>query len=163
MKPKQAMKSNAIHLKVGFILVAAWMAGRVLAADSGSISAGLFTRNYAGLVKGRTYRLTTSEEKGGDPMMDVGDIRAHLAVVDVGPGVYSPGDGYPDQTYGGDEQGYGVPTFHIATAGVSPELLKAGSRPPRPWLRDIQTGYLMNYAFRAMRPYLWQQTPRLSG
>ena len=115
------------------------------------------------LVKGRTYRLTSSEEKGGDPMMDIGDIRAHLAVADVGPGVFSIGYGFPNQTYGGDEQGYGVPTFHFATAGVAPALLKAGPRPLEPLLRDVQTGYLMNCAFRAIRPYIWQQTPRLSG
>ena len=237
--PKQFMKCKNIHLKGWSILAAAAMGGPVLAADSGSISAGLFTRNYAGqrsdfsgqvgfefvpaaaisvtalgrsvsggairkphavslwdcatekplgrvvvsaasskdeqgfacelltsplqLLKGRTYRLTSSEEKGGDPMMDIGDIRAHLAVADVGPGVFSTGDGFPNQIYGGDEQGYGVPTFHFATVGVVPELLKAGPRPLEPLIRDIETGYLMNCAFRAIRPYLWQQTPRLSG
>ncbi len=115
------------------------------------------------LTKGRSYRLTSAEEKDGDPMMDLGDLREHLAVADLGPGVYSTGDGFPDQTYGGDEQGYGVPTLHFSTAGVAPALLNSGPRPPLPWLRDIQTGYLMNCAFRAIRPYIWQQNPRLSG
>ena len=32
-----------------------------------------------------------------------------------------------------------------------------------PLLRDIKTGYLLNCAFRAIRPYIWRQEPRLSG
>ena len=35
------------------------------------------------LEKGRSYRLTSGEEKSGDPMMDISDVRAHLAVADV--------------------------------------------------------------------------------
>jgi hypothetical protein len=37
------------------------------------------------------------------------------------------------------------------------------SPPPPPLLRDVQTGYLLNYTFRAIRPYSWNQTPLLSG
>jgi hypothetical protein len=29
--------------------------------------------------------------------------------------------------------------------------------------RDVRTGYLMNYTFRAIRPYIWKQQPLLTG
>ncbi len=106
------------------------------------------------LAKGRSYRLTSGEEKGGDPMMDIGDIRAHLAVADVGPGVFAVGDAYPKQNFGRDEQGYGLPTLYFDTTGVAPGLLKVGPREPTPFLRVLQTGYLMNCTFRAIRPYM---------
>jgi hypothetical protein len=37
------------------------------------------------------------------------------------------------------------------------------SETPHPMIRDIQTVYLMNCTFRAIRPYLWRQNPLLSG
>lgn len=115
------------------------------------------------LEKGVSYRLTSGEEKSGDPMMDIGDIRAHLAVADVGPGVFAVGDAYPKQNFGRNEQGYGLPAFYFDPTGVAPALLKAGPREPAPFLRDLQTGYLMNCTFRAIRPYIWKQIPRLTG
>ncbi len=35
--------------------------------------------------------------------------------------------------------------------------------PMRPLVRDINVGYLMNYTFRAIRPYIWKQQPLLTG
>ena len=32
-----------------------------------------------------------------------------------------------------------------------------------PLLRDVRTGYLMHCTFRAIRPYIWKQTPLLTG
>lgn len=115
------------------------------------------------LQPGRSYCLTSSEVAGGDPWMDIGEIRAHLAVADVGPGVYTVGSSYPESSYGADEQGYGLPTLYFDTNGISPTLLQAGSPPPTPLLRDLQTGYLLNCTFRAITPYSWNQTPLLSG
>lgn len=117
------------------------------------------------LQKDRTYRLTSGEENGGDPMMDLGDISAHLAVANVGPGVYAVGDAYPKQKFGRDQQGYGLPTFHFNTAGLAPELLKAAARGPKPFLRDLTTGYLLQYSFMSPRPYCWgdDKTVMLSG
>ena len=108
------------------------------------------------LEQGRSYRITSGEEAGGDPMMEIGDIRAHLAVADVGPGVYEMGDAYPKQTYGLAEQGYGVPTLYFDTTGLAPELLKVGPRPPKPFIRELTTGYLLQYSFLSPRPYCWR-------
>jgi hypothetical protein len=116
------------------------------------------------LEQGRSYRITSGEEAGGDPMMEIGDIRAHLAVADVGPGVYSEGDAYPKRTYGLAEQGYGVPTLYFDTTGLAPELLKVGPRPPKPFIRELTTGYLLQYSFMSPRPYCWGGKPvMLSG
>ena len=115
------------------------------------------------LEKGRSYRLTSGEEKSGDPMLDLSDIRAHLTVADVGPGVFSVGDGYPKENYGSEEQGYGLPIFYFEATGIAPGLLKVGPRGPVPFVGDLATGYLMNCSFRAIRPYIWKQTPRLTG
>ena len=35
----------------------------------------------------------------------------HMAVAEILRGVYAQGDTYPDASYGGAEQGYGVPAF----------------------------------------------------
>jgi hypothetical protein len=115
------------------------------------------------LAQGRSYRLTSSEVAGGDTWMDIVEISTHLAVADVGPGVYTTGNGYPESSYGIGEQGYGLPTLYFDTNGFAPALLQVGRKPPTPLLRDIQTGYLLNCTFRAIRPYSWSQTPRLSG
>ncbi|MCX6937275.1 MAG: hypothetical protein NTU80_05160 [Verrucomicrobia bacterium] len=117
------------------------------------------------LEQGRSYRLTSGEEAGGDPMMEIGDIRAHLAVADVGPGVYSEGDAYPKRTYGLAKQGYGLPTLYFDTTGLAPELLKVGPRPPKPFIRELTTGYLLQYSFMSPRPYCWgdEKTVMLSG
>jgi hypothetical protein len=117
------------------------------------------------LEKGRSYRLTSGEEAGGDPMMEIGDIRAHRAVVDVGLGVFAVGDAYPKQTYGREGQGYGLPTLYFDTTALAPELLKVGPRPPTPFLRELSTGYLLQYSFMSPRPYCWtnDQTVMLSG
>lgn len=32
-----------------------------------------------------------------------------------------------------------------------------------PFVRDVRTGYLLNCTFRAIRPYIWKQTPLLTG
>jgi hypothetical protein len=115
------------------------------------------------LQQGRSYRLTSSEVAGGDPMMDITEICAHLAVADVGPGVFAVGSGYPESSYGTGEQGYGLPTLYFKTNGIAPALLQVGHVPPTPLLRDVQTGYLLNCTFRAITPYSWNQTPLLSG
>ncbi len=116
------------------------------------------------LEQGRSYRITSGEEAGGDPMMEIGDIRAHLAV-DVGLGVFAMGDVYPKQTYGREGQGYGLPTLYFDTTGLAPELLKVGPRPPTPFLRELTTGYLLQYSFLSPRPYSWgnEKTVMLSG
>ena len=119
--------------------------------------------NPATLQQGRSYCLTSSEVAGGDSWMDIGEIRAHLAVAEVGPGVYTTGSSYPASAYGTDEEGYGPPTLYFSTNGIAPALLQVGSPPSPPLLRDIQTGYLLNCAFRAITPYSWTQTPLLSG
>lgn len=117
------------------------------------------------LEKDRSYRITSGEEAGGDPMMEIGDIRAHLAMADVGPGVFAVGDAYPKQRYGRAGQGYGLPTFYFDKTGLAPELLKAGPRPPKPFLRELTTGYLLQYSFLSPRPYCWSDdnTVMLSG
>jgi hypothetical protein len=115
------------------------------------------------LQQGRSYCLTSSEVSGGDPWMDIHDIRDHLAVATVGPGAYTTGSGYPESSYGADDQGYGLPTLYFDTNGIAPALLQVGNPPPTPLLRDVQAGYLLNCTFRAIRPYSWTQTPLLSG
>ncbi len=117
------------------------------------------------LEKGRSYRITSGEEAGGDPMMNIGDISGHLAVADVGLGVYAVGDAYPRQTYGRIGQGYGLPTLYFDTTGLPPEALKIGPRPPKPLLRELATGYLLQYSFMSPRPYSWSDvnTVMLSG
>jgi hypothetical protein len=42
------------------------------------------------LESGCTYRITSSEEKGSDAMMDIGRIAAHIGVATVQSGVYVP-------------------------------------------------------------------------
>ncbi len=34
---------------------------------------------------------------------------------------------------------------------------------PKPLIREVQTGYLLNCTFRAIRPYIWKQWPLLTG
>ena len=34
---------------------------------------------------------------------------------------------------------------------------------PKPLIREIQTGYLLNCTFRAIRPYIWKERPLLTG
>jgi hypothetical protein len=118
--------------------------------------------NPATLQQGRSYCLTSSEVAGGDSWMDINNIRAHLAVADVGPGVYTTSSFYPASTYGTADQGYGVPTLYFNTNEIAPALLQAGRRPP-PLRRDVPTGYLLNCTFRAITPYSWTRTPLLSG
>jgi len=115
------------------------------------------------LQQGRSYCLTSSELAGGDPWMDISEIRGHLAVADVGPGVYSTGNSYPASNYGTDQQGYGLPTLYFNANGIATDLLQVGRPPPIPLLRDVQTGCLLNCTFRAITPYSWTQTPILSG
>jgi len=117
------------------------------------------------LEKDRSYRITSGEEAGGDPMMEIGDISAHLPVADVGLGVFAVGDAYPKQTYGRTGQGYGLPTLYFDTTGLAPELFKAGPRLPKPFLRELTTGYLLQYSFMSPRPYVWadDKTVMLSG
>jgi hypothetical protein len=115
------------------------------------------------LTADRKYRITSSEVRGGDPMVDIGDLRDHLAVVEILRGAYAEGDRYPEATYGGAEQGYGVPAFFLATTGLEAALLKPPSYEPQPMLRDISTGYLLHYNFLSPRPYCWKGDPLLSG
>ncbi|MCW3061761.1 MAG: hypothetical protein JWQ02_3582, partial [Capsulimonas sp.] len=113
------------------------------------------------LAKDHRYRITSSEMQGGDPMMEVADVTKHAGVATVGTGVYGAGAAYPSAKYGGDEQGYGVPTFYFDTAGVKPALLKAANHGTAPLIRDIPTGYLLQCSFLSPRPYCWQGTDSL--
>jgi hypothetical protein len=108
------------------------------------------------LAKGRSYRITSSEEKNGDPMMDLADITGHAGVAAVGTGVYETDSGYPSAKYGRDEQGYGLPTFYFDEVGVKPALLSPAAHGPTPFIRDIQAGYLLQCSFLSPRPYCWQ-------
>ena len=111
----------------------------------------------------RRYRLTSSEEAGGDPFLDNTEIRPHSAVAEVLCGAYAEGNAYPARNYGGEEHGYGLPTLYFDTAGLAP-LLKVASAEPAPFLRDLPTGYLLNCFFLSPRPYCWQaQDCLLSG
>ncbi len=130
--------------------------------DSGSYASELL-KVPVWLSPGQAYRITSSEEAGGDPFFDLADVGEHQAAVEVRSGVFATGDTYPAQTYGHAEQGYGLPTIFFDVAGLGPTLLKAG-REPTPFLRDVTTGYLLNCFFMSPRPYCWQGTDcRLSG
>ena len=115
------------------------------------------------LSAGQFYRITSSEEAGGDPFFEIADIDQHLAAVEVRSGVFATSDTYPAQTYGHTEQGYGLPTLFFDAAGVASALLRTG-REPTPFLRELRTGYLLNCFFMSPRPYCWQDADcRLSG
>jgi hypothetical protein len=115
------------------------------------------------LSAGQSYRITSSEEAGGDPFFDIADIGEHLAAAEVRSGVFATLDTYPAQTYGHAEQGYGLPTLFFDAAGAVSALLKTGGE-PTPCLRELTTGYLLNCFFMSPRPYCWQGTEcRLSG
>jgi len=113
------------------------------------------------LQKDHRYRITSSEEKDGDPMVDVMDITKHSGVATVGTGVFDQVGAYPSAKYGHDEQGYGLPTFYFDEAGLKPALLKVAGNTPLPFLRDISTGYLLQSSFLSPRPYCWQGTDSL--
>lgn len=95
------------------------------------------------LEDGVNYRITSFEEAGGDPFFDLADLPEHSAVAALRSGVYSVGDAYPATSHGGAGQGYGVPTLFF-------DVL-----PPSPFVRDVTTGYLLNYCFMSPRPYCW--------
>ncbi|HEV2438229.1 MAG TPA: hypothetical protein VG077_19740, partial [Verrucomicrobiae bacterium] len=105
------------------------------------------------LAQGRSYRITSSEVAGGDPIMDIADIQKHVGVATVGSGVFAAGNVYPASHYGGSEQGYGLPTFYFDTTGLAPALLKVSQ--PAPFIRDVTTGYLLQCSFMSPKPYCW--------
>jgi len=109
------------------------------------------------------YRISSSEQAGGDPLFDIADVRQHLAVADISSGVYGVGKVFPGVPYGGSDQGYGLPTFYFATSGLDTTLLKADAHTPRPFVRDLDVGYLLRCNFNALEPYCWKGTPKLSG
>jgi len=55
------------------------------------------------------------------------------------------GDRFPENPYGRAGQGYGLPTFRFETL------------PRRPFLREVQTGYLLQSSFLSPRPYCWSR------
>jgi hypothetical protein len=107
------------------------------------------------LDRGRTYRITSSERKDGDAMVDLAQITAHAGVAEVGAGVYTVGDGYPTETFGPAEHGYGLPTFYFDQSGVGTALLTVPRSQPSPFIRDVSTGYLLQCSFMSPRPYCW--------
>ena len=136
--------------------VAVWDAGsrlslaRVTVSPASQVDAQgfafeLLARPVA-LEGGRPYRITSFEEAGGDPFVDITEIPDHLDVAAIGAGAYAVGDAYPATRYGNRQQGYGVPTFYFDRA---PLALK-------PFIRDVTTGYLLQYSFMSPRPYCWQ-------
>jgi len=52
----------------------------------------------------------------------------------------------------------GTPAAAAQTADSAPRGAE-----PKPLIREIQTGYLLNCTFRAIRPYIWTQRPLLTG
>lgn len=114
------------------------------------------------LEKGRAYRITSREEAGGDPMVDISTVEKHLGVARITTGVYTEGDGYPAAGYGGQEQGYGLPTFYFDPAAIDQSLLTPGGQ-AKPFVRDLQIGYLLQCSFSAPEPYSWKGEPLLSG
>jgi len=131
------------HQKLCLVVLAAILAGPLLATGSVTASENLFAQVYTGQ---RNY---FSGQVG-------------FAFVPTVP-LSVTGNSYPASTYGTNEQGYGLPTVNFDTNGIAPALLQGGPVPPTPLLRDLQTGYLLNCAFRAITPYSWNQTPLLSG
>ena len=107
------------------------------------------------LEKGHIYRITSNEEAGGDPIVDISAVRQHLAIADITAGIYTEDDGFPASFCGGIDQAYGLPTFFFEKAGVDRSLTKISSQEPRPLIRDIQTGYLLNCFFMSPKPYCW--------
>ena len=105
------------------------------------------------LERGVSYRITSFEEAGTDPFFDISLVRDHRDVATIRCGVYSEGDAYPASNYGAENQGYGLPTFFFETAE------------PTPFLRELATGYLLQYSFLSPRPYCWpdDNTVMLSG
>jgi hypothetical protein len=65
----------------------------------------------------------------------------------------------PGNTFRGQAGLEGVRAIPLFAAAAP----KAELRGPEPFLRELRTGYLINCTFRAIRPYLWKQTPRLTG
>ncbi|HEV2437303.1 MAG TPA: hypothetical protein VG077_15025, partial [Verrucomicrobiae bacterium] len=108
------------------------------------------------LQGGSSYRITSTESAGGDPTVDITNINQHAGVATVEMGVYENSAIYPDQTYGGNEQGYGVPTFYFDGSKVDPALLQVPG--PAPFIRDVTTGYLLQYSFMSPKPYCWPGT-----
>jgi hypothetical protein len=84
-----------------------------------------------------------------------------LVVLTAGPAMAADSlpasEGSLAQSYSGQRNGFGN------TTGIVPAPLTRGRPEPAPLIRDLQAGYLLNCAFRAIRPYIWKQDPRLSG
>ncbi len=105
------------------------------------------------LESGVSYRITSLEEAGADPFLDIALLRDRCAVATIRSGVYAEGDAYPAVNYGAENQGYGLPTFFFETVA------------PQPFIRELATGYLLQYSFLSPRPYCWpeESTVMLSG
>lgn len=56
--------------------------------------------------------------------------------------------------------GYHAGNQWIAEGTIAPGV---GPHESAPFIRDLETGYLLKCSFRAIRPYMWKQNPRLNG
>lgn len=66
------------------------------------------------LTSGTTYRITTSENSGGDRWLQAssGNLSSHLSNATITKAVYAVGSGYPSSTWGGTNSGYAAPVFY---------------------------------------------------
>jgi len=56
-----------------------------------------------------------------------------------------------------------VMTTALVFLSLSASVFTVTAAEPTPLIRDIQTGYLLNCSFRAIRPYPWKKLPLLTG
>ncbi len=115
------------------------------------------------LEQGLHYAITSSEEAGGDPMLDFNYVPGHLGVARIISGVFSLGDVFPDETQVGIDHGYGLATFVFDATGIDPTLLTVPGTTPQPFVRDLSGGYLLHCNFNALEPWCWKGSPKLSG
>jgi hypothetical protein len=116
------------------------------------------------LEQDRHYAITSSEEAGGDPMLDITNVPGHFGVAGILSGVYAQSDAFPAMSYGSIDQGYGLATFMFDATGIDPTLLRTLGTAPRPFVRDLNVGYLLHCNFNALEPYCWNGgLPKLSG
>jgi hypothetical protein len=108
------------------------------------------------LYAGTAYRIGSYETSGGDSWMDLGSVSNHKTVATISSGIFSVGDTYPSNTYGGSEQGY-VPSTFYYIPGASP------SPSPTPVPRMVNVGYLLNCNFWTLHTYISPGDKKLSG
>ena len=56
-----------------------------------------------------------------------------------------------------------VMTITFVFLSLSASVFTVTAAESKPLIRDVQTGYLLNCSFRAIRPYAWKKPPLLTG